>query len=157
MSEKTLRLHIQQWQGGNLEAYHLGAQLLAWLAPAANDPVATVDVAESDGPKLMLEDGIITRSVVLQQLDRTEQILRREAPDKVVVLGGDCLADLAPFAYLNERYEGDLAVLRVDAHPDVMTPQETVHAHAMVPGNLMGLSPLPMPGPKIQFATSANP
>ncbi|MEF0941144.1 arginase family protein [Rhizobium sp. BR 362] len=56
----------------------------------------------------------------------------------MVVLGGDCLVDLAPFAYLNERYEGDLAVLWVDAHPDVITPQHFAHAHAMVLGNLLG-------------------
>lgn len=46
--------------------------------------------------------------------------------------------DLAPFADLNERYEGDLAILWVDAHPDVMTPQHFPHAHAMVLGNLLG-------------------
>jgi hypothetical protein len=32
----TLRLLMPQWQGGgNRPAYHLGAQLLAWLAPAS--------------------------------------------------------------------------------------------------------------------------
>jgi arginase len=135
---KTLRLHIPQWQGGNLDAYHFGAQLLAWLAPAASGPVATVEVAEPDGSKLPMEDGIVARSVLLYQLDSAEQILKKEAPDKVVVLGGDCLVDLAPFAYLNERYEGDLAILWVNAHPDVMTPQQSAHAHAMVLGNLLG-------------------
>ncbi|GLS30740.1 arginase [Mesorhizobium albiziae] len=138
MSGKTLRLHIPQWQGGNLEAYHFGAQLLAWLAPAATGPVATVEVAEPDGSGLSWEDGIVARSVLLKQLDRAAQVLRNETPDKVVVLGGDCLVDLAPFAYLNERYEDELAILWVDAHPDVMTPQQTAHAHAMVLGNLMG-------------------
>jgi arginase len=138
LSAKTLRLHMPQWQGGNLNAYHFGAQLLAWLAPAASGPVATVDVPEPDGSKLSLEDGIVARGVLLRQLDSAEQILEKEAPDKVVVLGGDCLVDLAPFAYLNERYEGDLAILWVDAHPDVMTPQQTAHAHAMVLANLLG-------------------
>lgn len=138
MSGKTLRLHMPQWQGGNLEAYHFGARLLAWLAPEATGPVATVEVAEPDGSKLPMEDGIVARRVLLRQLDSAEQILKREAPDKVVVLGGDCLVDLAPFAYLNERYEGDLAILWVDAHPDVITPRHFAHAHAMVLGNLLG-------------------
>lgn len=138
MSGKTLRLQIPQWQGGNLEAYHFGSQLLAWLAPAASGPVVTVEVAEPDGSKLAPEGGIVARSALLRQLDAAEQILKRETPDKVVVLGGDCLVDLAPFAYLNERYGGDLAVLWVDAHPDIMTPNQTAHAHAMVLGNLMG-------------------
>ena len=138
MSGKTLRLHMPQWQGGNLDAYHFGAQLLAWLAPAASGPAATVEVVEPNGSKLPVEDGIVARSVLLRQLNSAEQILSKEAPDKVVVLGGDCLVDLAPFAYLNERYEGDLAILWVDAHPDVMTPRQSAHAHAMVLGNLLG-------------------
>ncbi|WP_234803970.1 arginase family protein [Ensifer adhaerens] len=138
MSGKTLRLQIPQWQGGTLEAYHFGAQLLAFLAPAASGPVATVEVPEPDGTALPLEDGIVARSALLRQLDAAQAILKEEAPDSVVVLGGDCAVDLAPFAYLNERYEGDLAVLWVDAHPDIRTPGESTHAHTMVLAQLMG-------------------
>ena len=138
MSGKTLRLQIPQWQGGMLEAYHFGAQLLAFLAPAASGPVATVEVPEPEGSALALEDGIVARSALLRQLDATQEILKREAPDKVVVLGGDCAVDLAPFAYLNERYEGDLAILWVDAHPDLRTTDQSTHAHTMVLAQLMG-------------------
>lgn len=53
-------------------------------------------------------------------------------------MGGDCLVNLVPFAYLNKKYQGDLAVLWIDAHLDVMTPKEFNHAHAMVLGNLLG-------------------
>lgn len=52
--------------------------------------------------------------------------------------GGDCLVSQAPFAYLNERYAGKLGVLWIDAHPDVTTPKDFQHEHAMVLGNLMG-------------------
>src|SRR4051794_28091997 len=41
-------------------------------------------------------------------------------------------------AYLNTRYGGDLGVLWVDTHPDVITPRETSHAHAQVLGALLG-------------------
>jgi arginase len=41
-----------------------------------------------------------------------------------VVLGGDCLVDLAPCAYLNDHYDGELAVLWVDVHADIMTPEQ---------------------------------
>lgn len=138
MGDKTLRLHFPQWQGGNIEAYHFGSQLLAMLAPAADGPVETVEVTEPNGSVLPLENGIVARRTLLRQIDSAERILKKEVPDKVVVLGGDCLVDLAPFAYLNERYGGDLAVLWVDAHPDVITPEHAAHAHAMVLGNLMG-------------------
>lgn len=138
MTGKTLRLNFPQWQGGNIEAYHFGSQLLPMLAPAANGPVATVEVPEPDGSPLPTENSIVARRALLRQTDAAAQILKTESPDKVVVLGGDCLVDLAPFAYLNEHYGGDLAILWVDAHPDVITPQHYAHAHAMVLGNLMG-------------------
>jgi hypothetical protein len=55
---------------------------------------------------LQLEDGIVGRSALLTQL-RAAQDIARHQPDRIVVLGGDCLVDLAPFAYLNERYDGN--------------------------------------------------
>lgn len=136
--EKTLRLLFPQWQGGNNTPYHLGAQLLAWLAPDTCGPVEQVTVAEPDGSPLAAENGIIARRALLEQLEHARQLIDRHQPDRLVVLGGDCLVDLAPFAYLNERYDGDLAVLWVDAHPDVMTPRDFQNAHAMVMGNLLG-------------------
>lgn len=134
----TLRLLMPQWQGGNNPPYHFGAQLLSWLAPPANGPVETVDVAPPDGAPLPLEDGIVGRSALLAQLRCARECIERHQPDRIVVLGGDCLVDLAPFAYLNERYDGELAVLWIDAHPDIMTPRDFQHAHAMVLGNLLG-------------------
>lgn len=136
--DKTLRLLFPQWQGGNNPPYFFGAQLLAWLAPAAQGPVEEVPVIEPDGQPLPLEDGIVGRAALLRQLRGARQLIDKHQPDRLVVLGGDCLVDLAPFAYLNERYDGDLAVLWVDAHPDVMTPDDFRHAHAMVLGNLLG-------------------
>ncbi|MDF5890347.1 arginase family protein [Pseudomonas syringae pv. syringae] len=135
---KTLRLLFPQWQGGNNPPYFFGAQLLNWLMPKASGPVEQVNVQEPDGEALPLEDGIIARSALLKQLHDARQIIERHRPERMVVVGGDCLVDLAPFAYLNERYDGELAVLWIDSHPDVMTPNEFPHAHAMVLGNLLG-------------------
>lgn len=137
-SDKTLRLLFPQWQGGNNPPYHFGAQLLAWLAPDPCGPVAEVPVAVPGTEPLPIEGGIRGRSALLQQLRSARAIIDEHAPDRLVVLGGDCLVDLAPFAYLNERYAGDLAVLWVDAHPDVLTPADFANAHAMVLGNLLG-------------------
>lgn len=137
-SAKTLRLHMPQWQGGNNPPYYFGSQLLSWLAPPTSGPEEEVPVAPPDDHELRIEDGIVARSALLAQLQSAQQAIARHQPDRIVVLGGDCLVDLAPFAYLNERYEGDLAVLWVDAHPDVLTPRDFQHAHAMVLGNLLG-------------------
>lgn len=153
-----LRLTFPQWQGGGLPLYRLGAQLLSWLAPAASGPEVVIDVPPP-GP-LAVEDGITARAAVLAQTDAAMSRLREHAPQRVVVLGGDCGVDLAPFAYLNDLYAGDLAVLWVDAHPDIMTPDQTPNAHAMVLGHLLGQGdpdfvarvPRPLSPDRVMFA-----
>ncbi|MDR2331212.1 MAG: arginase family protein [Comamonas sp.] len=136
--QKTLRLLFPQWQGGNNPPYHFGSQLLAWLAPPSDGPVEEVPVAQPSDEPPPVERGIVARDVLLKQLKAARNIIDRHQPDRLVVLGGDCLVDLAPFTYLNERYDGDLAVLWVDTHPDIMTPAQFQNAHAMVLGNLLG-------------------
>ncbi len=137
-STKTLRLHFPQWQGGNNHAYFFGAELLAWLAPESNDPVEKVSVSFDEQTVLNNENGIVGRQVLIQQITESSQRIARHQPDNLVVLGGDCLVDLAPFAYLSEKYQDKLGVLWVDAHPDIMTPEQFSHAHAMVLRALMG-------------------
>ena len=58
-----------------------------------------------------------------------------------MTLGGDCLIDLAPMAYLNRRYGGNLGVLWVDAHGDLNRPETspTGNVHGMVLAAAMGL------------------
>lgn len=36
------------------------------------------------------------------------------------MFGGDCLVEQAPFAYLNERYGGELGLIWIDAHGDLV-------------------------------------
>lgn len=127
------------WQGGTRTEYHFGAQLLAWLAPAAEGPVETVPIPEPEpGETLGLENGMTGRSVVLRHLREARQAIERHRPARIVTLGGDCLVDLAPIAYLNAHYQGKLGVLWVDAHPDVMPPNAHPHAHEHVLGALLG-------------------
>jgi arginase len=138
-SGSTLRLNMAQWQGGNQPEYHFGGQLLAWLAPAAEGPVETVPVPEPEpGETLSLEKGIMGRSALVRQARQARQVIEKHRPARIATLGGDCLVDLAPIAYLNARYEGKLGVLWVDSHPDVMTPKDSPHAHAHVLGALLG-------------------
>lgn len=135
----TLRLNLPQWQGGNRHDYYLGSQLLAWLAPAANGPVETVPVPEPrPGETLAVEDGIVARAALLQQARAARQAIERHRPERIVTLGGDCLIDLAPMAYLNSRYGGNLGVFWVDAHPDLLTPAASAHGHTYVLAALLG-------------------
>ncbi len=136
--EKTLRLLFPQWQGGNNPPYYLGAKLLEWLAPQPTGPVEEVPVAPPEDLPLAVEQGIVARNELLEQLRQARSRIDKHQPDRLVILGGDCLVDLAPFSYLSERYPGDLALLWIDSHPDIMTPEQFEHAHAMVLANLLG-------------------
>jgi len=141
---KTLRLLMPQWQGGYDESeypgqvYPLGARLLAWLAPESEAPLVEVPVEAWTGAEAPKEGGVFYRREILRQMRVARNIIDAHAPDRVITFGGDCLISQAPFAYLNERYDGKVGIIWIDAHPDVTTPKDFDHAHAMVLGNLLG-------------------
>lgn len=138
MASTTLRLTMPQWQGGDEPAYRFGSHLLNWLAPPHDGPEETIDVPEADGTSLEVENGIKGRMQLLTQARTAREAIDAHDPDRIVALGGDCLIDLAPTAYLNEQYDGTLGVLWVDAHPDVTRPEQSSHAHAHVLAMLLG-------------------
>ena len=141
---KTLRLLFPQWQGGFDESkfpgqiYPLGARLLAWLAPESSAPLIEVPVEPWTGAMPSKEGGVFYRQEILRQIRAARNIINTNMPDRVITFGGDCLISQAPFAYLNERYSDGLGLIWIDAHPDVTTPKDFDHAHAMVLGNLLG-------------------
>lgn len=142
---KTLRLLMPQWQGGYDESpfpgqiYPLGARLLAWLAPQSSAPLVEVPVEPwVDGAPAPREGNVFYRQQLLRQMRAARSIIEAHAPERIITFGGDCLISQAPFAYLNERHAGKLGILWIDAHPDVTTPRDFDHAHAMVLGNLLG-------------------
>lgn len=141
---KTLRLLFPQWQGGYDESefpgqiYPLGARLLAWLAPESNAPLVEVPVETWTGAEPTKEGGVFYRQEILRHMRAARNIIDAHTPERIISFGGDCLISQAPFAYLNERYKGELGIIWVDAHPDVTTPKDFDHAHAMVLGNLLG-------------------
>jgi len=137
---KTIRLLFPQWQGGNNPVYQLGSKLLEWLAPKTEAPLIQVPVtlAKENQEKPELENGIVYRSQVIQQMKDVKEILEKETPDKIVTFGGDCLVGQMPIDYLNVKYGGKIGILWLDAHPDVKCTGAYPHAHAMVLGNIMG-------------------
>lgn len=138
MTATTLRLNMPQWQGGDEPAYRFGAELLRWLAPSHEGPEETVAIPEPDGHAPQIDQGIKWRDALLTQARAARAAIERHDPDRIVTLGGDCLVDLAPIAWLSRKYGGGLGVLWIDAHPDVMSAAEFSHAHAHVLGMLLG-------------------
>lgn len=111
--------------------------MLNWLAPKSNGPFEEVPVDLN--PNVEKEQGIIAKSTVLQQARSAKSLIHKHNPERIVVLGGDCSVELAPFSYLNEKYDGDVALLWVDAHPDVSIPEDFENHHAHVLANLLGV------------------
>ena len=138
MTSKTLRLLFPQWQGGNNPPYYLGSLLLSFLAPEPTGPVASVPVYEPTTEPLTEIDGITAKPQIIRQLNDATALIAQHCPDSIVVLGGDCLVSLAPFAHLLNKYGDKLGGLWVDSHPDVQTAKQYPNAHAHVLGALIG-------------------
>ncbi|MDQ8739215.1 arginase family protein [Paenibacillus sp. LHD-38] len=138
MTKKTIRLLMPQWQGGNNPNYSFGAELLAWLAPDNDQPLINVPVQAYDGTLLENENGMNGRKQLLEQLEAAHHIIDAHKPDRIVMFGGDCLVEQAPFAYLNERYGGELGLIWIDAHSDLVRIVGYDNGHTLPLGNLLG-------------------
>lgn len=143
--QKTLRLLMPQWQGGDYdlsvrtgELYPLGARILAFIAPRSDAPLVEVPIEPYTGAERPRQNGVVWQDVVLRQMHAARKIIEDHGPDRIVTFGGDCLVNQAPFDYLNGRYKGDLGILWIDAHPDISTPDNHDREHAMILGNLLG-------------------
>ena len=148
---KTIRLIYPQWQGGDIarwipeltpddaaRGYYLGALLLDFLAPRNGQATFTVPVTTAPGAREAV-DGVLDRDAILCQMQAALELLERERPDRVVTLGGECSVSVAPFTYLARRYADDMAVVWIDAHPDITLPGDAYAGfHAMALTACMG-------------------
>jgi arginase len=140
-------LLLPEWQGYGLNAdVHRGATALA-RALFRDREFVTVDAPLEEA--LRIEAGVLGLASIAPRFERTLDVIRRAAPDRVVIVGGTCGVELAPVAYLNERYAGDLAVLWLDAHADLNTPASSPsgHFHGMALRTLLGEGPEPCTRP----------
>lgn len=129
---------MPQWQGGGNPTYQLGARLLAWLAPESDDPLLEVPITPPEASSAAVEDGIFAKAEVLAQAREARRLIDQQAPDRIVTFGGDCSVSLAPFAYLAEKYQGEVAALWIDAHTDFTTPSFYGYAHGYPARVLLG-------------------
>jgi len=84
--------------------------------------------------------GVRFRRVLKRQLIDAMDILKNVHHDFILTTGGDCGASFPSIAYINERYEGKIGVIWVDAHADIHTPSTSPSGnyHGMVLRHLMG-------------------
>lgn len=143
-SSKTLRLIYPQWQGGVVagwmpdipandvsRGYFLGAHLLQILAPESKQRTVEVPIS-LDIESHKEENGISGYRAIIEQSRAALELLREENPDRIVTLGGECSVSVVPFTYLAEKYPDDVAVVWIDAHPDLNLPGDSYTGyHAM--------------------------
>ncbi|WP_046732086.1 arginase family protein [Streptomyces humi] len=149
-----LRLLWPQWQGAGAavveelapefplgiarRGYAVGTTVLEAVLPPHQGPTATVPVTMSDDG-LEERDGVEAKAVVLKQLASALEVIRRHDPARITTLGGECAVSVAPFAALAHRYGDDLAVIWIDSHPDIGTPDSAYKGyHAMAVAALTG-------------------
>jgi arginase len=104
---------------------------------------------EIDAPAteaLTTQDGVVGLSSMAPRAKQTLDELHARQPSRLFVIGGTCGVELAPVSYLNARYRGDLAVIWLDAHADLNTPETSPsrHFHGMVLRTLLGAGPAPL-------------
>ena len=149
---KTIRLIYPQWQGGVISnwipelseedssrGYFLGAQLLNMLA-SKNASQETFEVTISmDISKREIKNGIMDYDFILNQSKEALKILEKNNPDKIIVFGGECSVSVIPFTFLNKKYNNDIAIIWIDAHPDITLPNDSYSGyHAMALTACMG-------------------
>ena len=135
-----LSLLLPEWQGYGVDtAVAAGARAMAGLFGAD----AFVEVAAPMAETLAAVDGVVGLPSIAQRAARARDVLRERGPSRVFTLGGTCGVELAPVSYLNDRYRGNLAVVWLDAHADLNTPETSPsnRFHGMVLRTLLGTGP----------------
>lgn len=151
-SNSTIRLIYPQWQGGSIvrlvpevenpddasRGYFLGAQLLNFLAPDNGQKTLTVPINTEISERKVIE-GVLDRDIILCQTKAALELLRTHNPDRIVTLGGECSVSVVPFTYLAEKHNNDVAMIWIDAHPDITLPGDVYPGyHAMAVTACMG-------------------
>ena len=153
-SDAHLRLIWPEWQGAGSSSaaefrgdfplgvirrgYTVGTKVLEAILPPHAGPTEVVPVSLDDSG-LEERDGIEAKTAVLDQLDAALDLIGAHDPARITTLGGDCGVSVAPFSPLAKRYGDDLAVLWVDSHPDIGTPEGSYPGyHAMAVAALTG-------------------
>jgi len=120
---KHLNLLFPQWQGGpKREIYDGAVQLVKSLEKKLEFEKIVVSLDD----ELVLEKNIIGYQSILGQLKATSELIIAHNPASILTIGGNCSVGIIPIAYLNQYFRGDLAVVWLDAHGDINTPERSL-------------------------------
>jgi arginase len=114
---------VPLWQGSvsaRAMSHADGASAIQGDLPASTTIV--VDVPTEAGESL--GTGVARYSTIRRVRELAGQALER-VPDWAITIGGDCGAAVAAAAHAQSHSGGDVAVLWLDAHPDLNTPESS--------------------------------
>lgn len=148
----ALRLIYPQWQGGIVShwmpdipaddasrGYYLGARLLNILAPDNGQKTVEVPISLDINDR-ETDKGVSARKVILKQTQAALDILNENKPERIITLGGECSVSVVPFTYLAANYPNDVAIVWIDAHPDICLPYDEYKGyHAMALTACLGM------------------
>jgi arginase len=114
---------VPLWQGSiSSRAMSLADGAAAIRGDLPSAATLAVDVPAEAGESL--GTGIRRYSALRRVRERTDELLATvTAP--AIIIGGDCGAALPGIAHASRHADGDLAVLWLDAHPDLNTPDSS--------------------------------
>lgn len=135
-----LFLAFPQWQGSGPSRELLAA--VQALRPHLPDiPFTEIPVAEQPlSPTLC---GVLGHAELETQFQAARQAIAAARPDRIFTLGGDCSVELAPIEALHQRHGRSLAVVWLDAHGDLNSPETSPsgYFHGMPLRLLLGSAP----------------
>ncbi|MFT9372946.1 arginase family protein [Liquorilactobacillus hordei] len=136
---KVIKLKIPDWRAGNRPEYYAGAEIIATLLNDGQIKTVEVPITSPTNSKDNSEiNGVNGQNELVEEVRQVRATLKKEAPDKIITVGGNCFVSQGPFDYLHEKYGDGLGIIWIDAHPDISKPEFYNNEHAMVLGNLLG-------------------
>mgnify|MGYP001614919776 CR=1 FL=1 len=115
-------LFYPQWQGsGDTRELYWSAKILQKALIECN--FREIKIAENE--ELVKKYQILGYDSILSQLNTASVVISESKPKKIFTIGGGCDVEIAPISYLNNLYKGDLAVVWLDAHGDLNTPESS--------------------------------
>ena len=119
----TTNYCFPDWQSsGDTRELHHGALLLRSLLA---ERCSFVDIQVDQTSPLDLHDDVLGHSAIVAQLRQFSSSLKLRSPLAIFTVGGTCGMEVIPVSYLNQAYDGDLAVIWFDAHGDLNTPSSS--------------------------------
>lgn len=110
-----------QWQGiGRPNPVPQGAAYISELLSQYNPVQIPLDETA-----LETVDTVKGLPQITKLVEKAESLINNLKPQKIFTCGGDCSSDFAQLAYLNDLYKGDMALIWIDAHADLNTPESS--------------------------------